>query len=202
MWKTYVLRVRPRMWHIVDGIVCVDSFQVPTAPLELFDMATVQGGIRRALAIAVAQGPSLHEVRDVRQATVAPGTSIVGNGFVFLAMEFDDRHVLAAGIALDDDGVGVAVLVRSALVVRSRNTGESCDTSGSHRIASEDVSREATAVALARSVDLVRVDAVLVRDRVYHVHGETDVVRLGGGVALPLLVDTLRVCDQHVFVLR
>jgi len=152
------------MRHVVDSIVRVDTLQVPTAPLELLDVATVQGRIRRALAVAVAQGPSLHEVRDVRQATVAPGTSIVGNGFVFLAMEFDDRHILAAGIALDDDGVGVAVLVRSALVVRSRDTGESRDTSRSYRVAGEDVSREATTVALARSVDLVRVDAVLVGD--------------------------------------
>lgn len=109
--KTYVLRVRPCMRHIIDSIVRVDTLQVSTSPLELLDMATVQGGIRRALAIAVSQGPSLHEVRDARQAAVAPGTSIVRNRAVFLAVEFNDRHVLAAGVTLYDDGVGVAVLV-------------------------------------------------------------------------------------------
>ena len=202
MCKAYVLRVRPCVWHVVDGIVRIDALQVPTAPLEFLDMATVQGRFGRALAIAVTQGPSLHEMRDVRQAAVAPGTSIVRNGLVFLAVKFNNGHVLAPGVTLNDDGVGVAVLVRGALVVRSRDTSERCDTSGSHGVAGEDVGREAAAIAFARSVDLVRIDAVLVGDRVDHVHGEADVVGLGGRVALPLLVDTLRVGDQHVLILR
>lgn len=190
------------MWHVVDSIVRIDALQVPTAPLEFLDMATVQGRIGRAFAVAVSQGPSLHEVRDVGQAAVASGATIVRNGLIFLAVEFNDRHVLAAGVALDDNGIRVAVLVRSALVVSSGNTGERCDTSGRHRVAGEDIGREAAAVTLAGSVDLVRVDAVLVGDRVDHVHGEADVVGLGGRVALPLLVDTLRVGDQHVLILR
>ena len=152
------------MRHIVDSIVRIDTLQVATAPFKLLDMATVQGRIRRALAVAITQGPSLHEVRNVRQAAVAPGTAIVRNGVVFLAVEFDDGHVLAAGVALNDDGVRVAGLVRSSLVVRSRDTGESCDTPGSYRVAGEDVGREAATVTFARSVDLVRVDAVLLGD--------------------------------------
>lgn len=88
------------------------------------------------------------------------------------------------------------------MVVRARDTSESSNTSGSYRVAGEDVGREAATVAFARSVDLVRINAVLVGDRVDHVHGEADVVGLGGRVALPLLVDTLRVSDQHVLVLR
>lgn len=86
------------------------------------------------------------------------------------------------------------------MVVGSRDTGESCNASRSHGVAGEDVGGEATAVAFAGSVDLVRVDTILVRDRVDHVDGEANVVSLGRRVALPLLVDTLRVCDQHVLV--
>jgi len=199
--NTYVLRVWPCVRHVVDGIVRVDALQVATAPLELLDMAAVQARIGRVLAVPVAQGPSLHEVRDGRQAAVAPGTSVVRNGAVFLAVELDDRNVLAAGVTLDDDGVGVTVFVRSALVVGSGNTGKRCDAPGSHGVAGEDVSRESTAVAFAGSVDLVGVDAVLVRDRVNHVEGETNIVCLGGRITLPLLVDTLRVGDQHILVL-
>jgi hypothetical protein len=117
-------------------------------------------------------------------------------------VELDYGHVLAPGVTLNDDGVGVAVLVRGALVVRSRDTSESCNTSGSHGVAGEDVGREAAAIAFARSVDLVRIDAVLLRDRVDHIHGESDVVGLGCRVTLPLLVDALRVGDQHVLILR
>lgn len=116
---TYVLRVWPRVRHVVDGVMRVDALQVPAAPLELLDMIVVQARIRRALAVAVPQGPSLHEVRDVRQAAVAPCTAIVRNRAVFLAVELDYGHVLAAGVTLNDDSVGVAVLVRGALVVRS-----------------------------------------------------------------------------------
>lgn len=199
---TYVLRVRPCVRHVVDGVMRVDALQVPTAPFELLHMAVVQSRIRRALAVAVPQGPSLHEVRDIRQAAVAPGTSIVRNRAVFLAVELDYGHVLAAGVTLNDDSVGIAVLIRGALVVRSRDTSKSCDTSGSYWVAGEDVGREAAAIAFARSVDLVRVDAVLLRDRVDHIHGEADVVGLGGRIALPLLVDTLRVGDQHILILR
>jgi hypothetical protein len=68
------------------------------------------------------------------------------------------------------------------------------------RVAGEDVGGEAAAVALAGGVDSVRVDAVLVRDGVDHVHCEADVVCLGRRVALPLLVNTLGISDEHVLV--
>jgi len=186
--------------HVVDGVVCVDTLQIATAPLGLLDMAAVQGRIGRVFAVPVTHAPRSHEVRDVGQTAVAPGTAVVRDGVVFLAVELNDGHVLAAGVAVDDDGVGVAVLVRSALVVSARDTGERCDASGSHGVTGEDVGREAAAVALAGSVDLVGVDAVLVRDRVDHVEGEADVVGLSRRISLPLLVDTLRVSHQHVFV--
>lgn len=201
MPETYVLRVRPCMRHVVDGIVRVNTLQVPTSPLKFLDMAIVQVRIRRVLAVTIPYTPSPHEMWDVRQAAVAARATIVRNRLVLPAVELDDGHVLAAGVAVDDDGLGVTVLVRSALVVGPGNTSERCDASGSHGVAGEQVGREAAAVTFARSVDPVRVNAVLVGDRVDHVEGEADVVGLGRRVALPLLVDTLRVGDQHVLVL-
>ena len=198
--STHVLRVGPCVRHVVDGVVCVDTLQIATAPLGLLDMAAVQGRIGRVFAVPVTHAPRSHEVRDVGQTAVAPGTAVVRDGVVFLAVELNDGHVLAAGVAVDHDGVGVAVLVRSALVVSARDTGERCDASGSHGVTGEDVGREAAAVALAGSVDLVGVDTVLVRDRVNHVKGEANVVGLSRRVALPLFVDTLRISHQHVLV--
>lgn len=68
-------------------------------------------------------------------------------------------------------------------------------------MAGEDVGGKATAVALARGVDLVRVDAVLFLEGVDHVQGEPDIVAFGRWVALPLVVYALRVDDEHVRVL-
>jgi len=199
--ETYVLRVRPRVRHVINSIVRVNTLQVATTPLRLLDMAIVQVRIRRVLAVTIPYTPRSHEVRDVRQAAIAARATIVRNRLILPAVELDDGHVLAARVAVDDNSLRVAVLVRGALVVGSRDTGERCDASGSHGVTGEDVGREAAAVAFAGRVDLVWIDAVLVGDRVDHVEGEADVVGLGGWVALPLLVDTLRVGDQHVLVL-
>jgi hypothetical protein len=68
------------------------------------------------------------------------------------------------------------------------------------RVAGKDVGGEAAAVALAGGVDSVGVDAVLVRERVDHVHGETDIVGLGRRIALPLLVNSFRVGDEHILI--
>jgi len=149
MGCTYTLRVRPRVRHVINSVVRVDTLEVATAPLRLLHMAAVQAGISRVDAVTVAVGPGPHEVRDVRQAAVTSLATIVRYRVVLVAVELNDGHVFAAWVAVDDDGVSVAVSIRGPLVVSTRDTSESGDTPGSHRIAGEDVGREAAAVALA-----------------------------------------------------
>lgn len=111
MRETYVLRVGPCVRHVINSIVRVDTLQVATAPFRLLDVATVQARIGRVLAVAVSHAPRPHEVRDVRQTAVATRATVVRNCVVLLAVELDDWYVFAARVAVDDNCVGVAVLV-------------------------------------------------------------------------------------------
>jgi hypothetical protein len=115
--------------HVVNSIVRVNTFQVPTAPLRLLHMAAIQARISRRDRVAVAVSPSLHEVRDIRQAAIPSLAPVIRDRIIFPAVEFKNRHILAAGVAVDDDGVGVTVSIGRTLVVSARHSGESGDAS-------------------------------------------------------------------------
>jgi hypothetical protein len=111
MESAYALRVGPRVRHVINGVVGVDTLQVPTAPLRLLHMAAVQVRISRRDRVATTVGPGFHEVRDIRQAAVASLAAVVRDRIIFPAVEFKHGHVLAAGVAVDHDGVGVTVSI-------------------------------------------------------------------------------------------
>lgn len=190
------------MRHVVDGVVRVDALQVSRSPFHLLDMAIVKVSILRRSAVSIAVAPSLHEVRNVRKTAVASLATVVRNGLVFSAVELKDWNILTARVALDRNSVSIAVSIRGSLIVSSRDTSKGSDASGSRRVTRKNVGRKTASITLASRVDLVRVDTVLLHQRVHHVQREAHVVSLCRRVALPLIVNTSRVSHQHVRVLH
>lgn len=101
--------VRPGVTHVVDGVVRVDTFQLPAAPFHFLHVVVVQIGLGEAAGKAVALRPGRHEIWNIRETAVAALATAVRDRLVFCAVEFQDGHVLSAWVAGDRDGQGLAV---------------------------------------------------------------------------------------------
>src|SRR3569833_1175029 len=103
-------------------------------------------------------GPGLDPVRDRGQTLLLALAALVLDRRVVAAVELEDGHVVAAGAARDLNPVRVA---RGGIDVEGGRHGREGGDALRERLVTREHARHAAAVALARSEDPLRVDAVV-----------------------------------------
>lgn len=184
------------MSKVMYPVVRVDIWVCFVSVVIAEHIFVVEGGRRVRGTKPIAFRPLRHEMGKTRKTTVTAGSTVVRNGLIIVAVRGEDRYGKSTGVAWDEYCRWAAIMLAITLVIRPRDASEGCKDTGSLRVACQNNCRKSTTIRLSCCVDFVGVQTVDAGEVGQELERKVNIVIANSSrVALPLLIDTLRIDD-------